>query len=113
MADDYCRQYELIAASGPCRDGLWDDANSLYISPRLFERYAVPVLRRYTEIAHRHGKILVNHTCGKIGAFLELYPATRPRAGLGDPPPAGDVEPRRAQKPGATGSPCNWPWFRQ
>ena len=100
MADDYCRQYELIAASSPCQVMvLWDDANSLYISPRLFERYAVPVLRRYAEIAHRHGKILVNHTCGKIGAFVELYPATGTDAlDWVTPPPAGDVDPRRAQE---------------
>jgi hypothetical protein len=99
MAEGYCRQYELIAAHSPCQVMvLWDDANSLYISPRMFEKYSVPVLRRYAEIAHRHGKLLVNHTCGKIAAFLDLY--TQTGADSIDwvtPAPTGDVLPAQAQ----------------
>jgi uroporphyrinogen-III decarboxylase len=77
---------------------LWDDANSLYISPRMFEKYSVPVLRRYADIAHQHGTVLVNQTCGKIGAFLDL--CTQTDADSIDwvtPPPAGDVLPTQAQ----------------
>jgi uroporphyrinogen-III decarboxylase len=100
IADHYCRQYEIIAANSPCEVIVfWDDANSLYLSRDMFERYSVPVLRRFSEIAHRHGKILVNHTCGKIDAFLNLYAQTAADAiDWLTPPPTGDTEPKRAQK---------------
>jgi hypothetical protein len=99
MAERCCQQYELIAAHSPCQViVLWDDANSLYISPRMFEKYSVPVLRRYADIAHRNGKVLVNHTCGKIAAFLDLYAQTGADSiDWLTPAPAGDVLPTKAQ----------------
>jgi hypothetical protein len=100
ISDHYCRQYEIIAANTPCEVIVfWDDANSLYLSRDMFEKYSMPVLKRFAEIAYRHGKILVNHTCGKIDAFLDLYAATNADAiDWLTPPPTGDVEPKRAQK---------------
>ena len=99
MAERAFQQYELIAEHTPCEVMvLWDDANALSLSRSLFERYSLPVLRRYAEITHRHGKILVNHTCGKIDAFLDLYAQTGNDAiDWLTPPPTGDVEPRRAR----------------
>jgi len=100
MAGRCYEEYELVAANSPCEViVLWDDANSLYLSRAMFERYCVPVLRRFAEIAHRHGKVLVNHTCGKINAFLDLYPETKADAiDWLTPPPLGDVDPTRAQE---------------
>ncbi len=100
MAEHAYRQYELIAKHTPCQVlVLYDDASSLLISRDMFERYSVPVLRRYAEIAHAHGKILVNHTCGKIAAFLDLYGETgNDSFDWLTPPPTGDVEPSRAHE---------------
>ena len=100
MAERAFQQYELIAEHTPCEVMvLWDDANSLSLSRKMFERYSLPVLRGYAEIAHRHGKLLVNHTCGKIDAFLDLYAQTGNDAiDWLTPPPTGDVEPRRARE---------------
>ncbi len=99
MAEQSYRQVELIAANSPCEAIVfWDDVNSLYLSPRLFQKYSLPVQRRFAEIAHRHGKALVNHTCGKIAAFLELFRETGVDAvDWVTPAPSGDVEPRQVQ----------------
>lgn len=73
-AERCCEQYEVICAHTPATlVVLWDDATTSLLSRALFERFSVPVLRRYAEIAHRHGKLLVNHTCGKIRGFADLY----------------------------------------
>jgi uroporphyrinogen-III decarboxylase len=99
MAEQYYRQYELIAANSPCEVIVfWDDVNSLYLSPRMFQKYSLPVQRRFAEIAHRYGKLLVNHTCGKIAAYLGLFGETGVDAvDWVTPAPSGDVEPHQVQ----------------
>jgi uroporphyrinogen-III decarboxylase len=100
MAEGYYRQYELIAKHTPCEVIVfWDDANSLYLSPKWFERYSVAVLQRYAELAKKSGKLLVNHTCGKLAALLRLYPKTNADAiDWLTPSPTGDVDPVLAQQ---------------
>ncbi len=100
MSEHYCRQFELIAASTPCEVLVqWDEANSLYLSPPLFERYGIPALQKYAEIAHRHKKIFVTHSCGKIDALMHLFVQSGVDAiDWVTPSPAGDVEPKRAQE---------------
>jgi len=100
MSRHYLTEYELLAGNTPCEVlVLWDDANSLYLSRSMFEKYSVPILRKFAEIAHAHGKVLVNHTCGRIKAFLDLYPRTGADAiDWLAPPPVGDVEPVLAQE---------------
>jgi hypothetical protein len=39
----------------------------------MFNKYSVPSLKRYADISHKYNKILVNHTCGKIRGFADLY----------------------------------------
>jgi uroporphyrinogen-III decarboxylase len=100
MAESCYRQYELIASNTPCEALVfWDDVNTRYISPTLFRRYSIPVMRRYAEIAHAHGKILVCHTCGHIAALLKLFLETGVDAiDWVTPPPAADVDPKEAQR---------------
>ncbi len=97
-AEDACRQWELIAANSPCEVlVMWDDANSLSLSREMFELYSLPGLTRFAQIAHRHGKLLVNHTCGKLAAFLDLYALTGNDAiDWLTPPPTGDTDPAHA-----------------
>jgi hypothetical protein len=100
MAESCCRQYELIAQNTPCEVLVfWDDVNTRYISPALFKRYSIPVMRRFAEIAHANGKILVCHTCGHIAPLLKLFLETGVDAiDWVTPPPAADVDPREAQR---------------
>ena len=100
VAERCCEQYELICAHTPATlVVLWDDATTSLLSRALFEKYSLPVLRRYAEIAHRHGKLLVNHTCGKIRGFADLYAAAEQDAlDWLAVPPTGDMSLALAQE---------------
>jgi hypothetical protein len=99
MAENCYRQYELIAENSVCEAIVfWDDSNSLYLTPEMFEQYSIPVMRRFADIAHKHDKILVCHTCGKIKAFLNLFSETG--VDVVDwvtPSPTGDIDPKLVQ----------------
>ena len=36
------------------------------VSPALTEKYIIPHLNQYTEVAHKHGKLHIVHMCGKL-----------------------------------------------
>lgn len=99
MAENCYRQYELIAENSECEVVVfWDDSNSLYLTPRMFEKYSVPVMRRFADIVHKNGKILVCHTCGSINAFLEQFKKTGIDAvDWVTPTPTGDINPKQVQ----------------
>lgn len=70
----YCVQWDLICRLNPASImTFWDDATTSLISRDLFATYCVPALKRYADICHKYGKILVNHTCGRIRGFADLY----------------------------------------
>lgn len=96
----YLEKAELIAKNSPCKVLVfWDDANSLYLSPTYFEKYCVPVMRKYSDIAHKYGKILVCHTCGSIRDFSRQFLDTGVDAvDWVSPVPVGDVNPAELQK---------------
>lgn len=54
MADDYCSQL------GPL------------FSPQAFRRFVVPYLRRFVDLAHRHGKKFLLHCCGAVRPLLPM-----------------------------------------
>ncbi|HHT9147216.1 MAG TPA: uroporphyrinogen decarboxylase family protein, partial [Candidatus Wunengus sp. YC61] len=99
MTENYYVHFESIAKNTPCEVlVIWDDVNSLYISPRMFEEYCLPVLRRYSEIARNYGKVLVFHACGKINAFSDLLLKTNVDAlDWLSPSPIGDIDPKILQ----------------
>jgi hypothetical protein len=99
MEDCYIRQFETIAHNTPCEFIVnWDDSNTLWLSPGMFEEYVLPVTRRYAEIAHSCGKRFVMHTCGYIKGFLHLIRDTKVDAvDWVAPVPTGDVDPREVQ----------------
>lgn len=99
MTENCCRQYELIARNSPCEVIVfWDDANSLYLTPSMFEEYSVPVMKKYADIVHKYGKTFVCHTCGNIRPFLKLFLQTGVDAvDWVAPIPIGDVDPCEAQ----------------
>jgi uroporphyrinogen-III decarboxylase len=99
MEDRYIQQWELMADSTPCEFMVnWDDSNTHWLSPGMFEEYAAPALRRYAGIAHSHGKYFVMHTCGSINAILPLIRDMGVDAvDWVSPAPTGDVAPRKVQ----------------
>jgi len=42
----------------------------LLISPDVFERFFLPRLKKFTEMAHSHGVYVMNHSCGSIVPFI-------------------------------------------
>jgi uroporphyrinogen-III decarboxylase len=94
-SESYRRMYEMVCDLTPALIlVLWDDATTGLLSRSLFERYSVPALKAFAQAAHSRGKILVNHTCGPIRAFADLYVEARQDAvdwlAL---PPTGDMMP--------------------
>ncbi len=74
VMERYCEQYELICRTTPAEVLVfWDDATTSLLSRDMFMKYSLPNLKRYADICHRHDKILVNHTCGQIRGFADLY----------------------------------------
>lgn len=89
----YCEQYELICRTTPAKIlTFWDDATTSLLSRNIFIKYSLPALKRYADICHKYGKILVNHTCGKIRGFADLY-ATAEQDAIDwlAIPPTGDI----------------------
>ena len=99
IAENYFQQYELIARNTPCEVLVfWDDANSLYITPKMFEQFSIPIMQKYADISHKYGKTLVCHTCGNINPFLDLFLKTGVDAvDWVAPAPIGDVDPEVVQ----------------
>jgi uroporphyrinogen decarboxylase len=54
MADDYCSH------RGPL------------FSPAAFKRFVVPYLRRFVDLAHKHGKVFLLHVCGAVRPLLPM-----------------------------------------
>jgi hypothetical protein len=48
------------------------DITTRLVSPRLFQRYALPYLQEYARLLHAAGKLFVIHTCGDVRALLPL-----------------------------------------
>jgi hypothetical protein len=95
-----CQHYEIAASRTPGRVLVnWDDVNSLYLSRQLVKQYWVPAIRDYAAIAHKHGKILVLHTCGRVRGILDLFLETGIDAVDWLPaPPTGDTSFADAQE---------------
>lgn len=47
--------------------------DSTVISPSLFKEYFLPYFRRFSELLHERGKILISHTDGEMKGLLEVF----------------------------------------
>lgn len=96
----YCEQWEMIGRLHPASIlTFWDDATTSLISRDIFSRHCLPALKRYADICHKHGKTLVNHTCGKIRSFADLYAVAEQDAiDWLAMPPTGDMTPSIAEE---------------
>lgn len=86
-------QYELIARYSPAHVVvMWEDVTTNNVSRYMVEKHVVPVIKRYAEICHKYGKILVMHNCGKIRAIMDLFPEMDIDAiDWCSPSPVGDI----------------------
>jgi len=48
------------------------DITTRLVSPKMFERYALPFLQETARVLHAAGKIFVLHTCGDVAALLPM-----------------------------------------
>jgi uroporphyrinogen-III decarboxylase len=48
------------------------DITTRLVSPRMYERYALPYLQETARVLHAAGKIFVLHTCGDVRALLPM-----------------------------------------
>ncbi|MDQ1300178.1 MAG: Methylcobalamin:coenzyme methyltransferase [Chloroflexota bacterium] len=48
------------------------DITTRLVSPKMFERYALPFLQETARVLHAAGKVFVLHTCGDVAALLPM-----------------------------------------
>lgn len=89
-----------IAVASPAEAFItWEDSSTTNVSPALFGRYIATEMKRWADIVHAEGKLLLHHACGHVKHLLPLM------AGEGvdaveslSPPPTGNVEIWEAQE---------------
>jgi uroporphyrinogen-III decarboxylase len=76
----------------------WEDSSTTNVSPALFRRYIYPDMRRWAELVHGAGKLLLHHACGHVRALLSIMAEEGVDAVESlSPPPTGNVEVWEAQ----------------
>lgn len=51
--------------------GIFDDFDTLLISPTMFRRLVKPYLKEYVNVLHAAGKMVMVHSCGHVRHFLK------------------------------------------
>jgi hypothetical protein len=86
------QEYEIVAQcmTGPAMIPVENTSSSL-TGPEIYRRYSLPQIRDYVRIAHRHGRKVVLHMCGRLMNLLDLIAQTG-ADGINalTPPPVGD-----------------------
>ena len=87
-----------IAARAPAPIVLCgDNIDGVLVSPRLFERYFMPVYEQQARALHAHDKLMAVHMDGRLGALAELIARTPiDIVEALHPPPMGDLPLGRA-----------------
>jgi uroporphyrinogen-III decarboxylase len=88
-----------IAAASPAEAFItWEDSSTTNVSPALFRRYIYPDMKRWADIVHDAGKLLVHHACGHVKALLPIMAEEGVDAIESlSPPPTGNIEIWEAQ----------------
>lgn len=88
-----------IAVESPAEAFItWEDSSTTNVSPSLFRRYIYPDMRRWGEIVHAAGKLLLHHACGHVRALLPIMADEGVDAVESlSSPPTGNVEMWEAQ----------------
>lgn len=72
MTEKNCEWYRRIVKTKAEVIRCTEDLDTNLVSPEMFAKYSVPVLKRYAEICHQYGKIFIVHMCGHIRDFLPV-----------------------------------------
>ena len=88
-----------ISAASPAEAFItWEDSSTTNVSPALFRRYIFPEMKRWAEIMHDAGKLLLHHACGHLRALLPIMAEEGVDAVESlSPPPTGNIEIWEAQ----------------
>jgi uroporphyrinogen-III decarboxylase len=83
-----------ISAASPGQTFItWEDSSTTNVSPALFRRYIYPDMKRWAEIVHDAGKLLLHHACGHVRALLPIMAEEGVDAIESlSPPPTGNIE---------------------
>jgi hypothetical protein len=76
MEDNYLRRLRLAVSLPADAVISYDDTSTTTISPRMFEEWEMPYIRRATAIAHAAGRLYIHHSCGHVRDLLALYART-------------------------------------
>lgn len=92
LEQDYMEIIRIIADSPAEVVGIDGNLTGTITSPKLFERYVLPIHRKASEILHEKNKIVIVHYDGLIKPLKDLIPET----GIDvveafTPPPGGDL----------------------
>jgi hypothetical protein len=79
MERRYLECFELILKNVPEIDILvgMDDTSTTLISPAMFDEFNVGLTNTRADLAHKHGKFYLHHSCGLIKDLLPVYRKTR------------------------------------
>jgi hypothetical protein len=84
--------YEIAARSPASIVLCGDNVDGVLVTPRLFERYFMPVYQRQAEILHAHDKWMAVHMDGRLEALQDLIARTPiDIVEAFHPPPMGDL----------------------
>ena len=50
---------------------VWEDTGTGLYSPDIFKRYIAPVLKKYSDIAHKNNKYILVHSCGLLKDIID------------------------------------------
>jgi len=92
LGQHYMRQAELAAASEA--EVIWfpESVTATVISPRLFERYCLPLYHRAVPLVRGAGKLIIAHYDGSIRPYVKLLAGVDiPVIEAFTPPPMGDL----------------------
>lgn len=86
-------QLNAIAAKSPAPITLCgDNIDGVLVTPRLFEKYFVPLIEKQAELLHANGKLMAIHMDGRLNTLKELIAKTQIDIVEGfHPPPMGDI----------------------
>jgi len=87
-----------IAARAPAPVALCgDNVDGVLVTPKLFERYFMPVYAEQARVLHARGKLMAVHMDGRLKALAELIGRTEiDIVEAFHPPPMGDLSPGEA-----------------
>jgi hypothetical protein len=84
--------YEIAARSPAPIVLCGDNVDGVLVTPRLFERYFVPVYEAQARVLHDHGKLMAVHMDGRLNALKHLIARTPiDIVEAFHPPPMGDL----------------------